>query len=231
MLLKRLLVDFLHLIYPNNCFVCNESLVENESFICLSCLHKLPKTNYHLQQENPVEKLFWGKVEIENACSFLFFEKGSSVQKLLHQIKYKGEKELGEELGKHFGNTLLESNKYSNIDLIVPVPLHKKRYNKRGYNQSEWIAKGLAEKLKCPIEINGIVRRVENETQTKKGVYERWENTQDIFSVTDSETFVGKHILIVDDVLTTGATIESCAECFSEIEGTKISIATLAVAH
>lgn len=228
--IKTLLLDFIHLIYPNTCLVCGEILVQGEEHICIKCLYKLPKTNYHLQEENQTEKKFWGKVKIEHATAFYSFQKGSSVQKLLHELKYKGKKEIGEVLGKHMAIDLMQCDKYEDIDLIVPVPLHKNRYNKRGYNQSEWIAKGLSAIMEKPIETESLVRLIENTTQTKKAVYERWENTQGIFEVSNSSAFENKHILLVDDVLTTGATLEACVEALLKTSGIKVSIVTLAVA-
>ncbi len=229
MKIKSLFTDFIQLIYPNTCLLCNETLTQQESHLCLMCLHKLPKTNYHLQTENPVEKRFWGKVHVERATSFLYFQKGESVQKLLHRLKYKGEKEIGELLGKQFAHDLKDST-FAEIDLIVPVPLHKKRYNKRGYNQSAQIAKGLSETLNKPVDTQTVVRNTENETQTQKSVYERFENTANIFSLTDNTAFENKHILLVDDVLTTGSTLEACAQAILHTKNAKVSIVTLALA-
>jgi ComF family protein len=231
MRIKDLFLDFIHLIYPNNCLLCGESLVKTESQLCLFCLFSLPKTNYHLQKDNPIEKRFWGKVNIEHASSFFYFQKGSSVQKLLHELKYHGNKEIGELLGAHLGMELLQSPFYKDIDLIVPVPLHKNRYQKRGYNQSECIAKGISSVLKKPVDTQTLIRVVETSTQTKKGVFERWENTNGIFALVDNHAFKSKHILLVDDVLTTGSTLEACAKTLIEGENSvRVSIVTLAVA-
>jgi len=136
------LVDFIDLMFPNLCVVCSKNLQKNEHQLCLSCLYDIPRTNYHLMEDNPIERRFWGKVPIEHATSYFFFQKGSSFQKLLHILKYKGNKEIGELLGKYAAIDLLDSPEFNTFDLIIPVPLHPKKYKLRGYNQSEWIGKG-----------------------------------------------------------------------------------------
>lgn len=226
----NLFQHLLHLVFPNLCLVCNENLMDDEESVCFLCLSKLPYTNFHLQRENDVEKRFWGKIPVENATSLYHYKKATAGQLLLHALKYKGEKQLGVILGRQLGATILQSECYKDIDLIVPVPLHPKKYRKRGYNQSEAICTGISESLNVPVDFKNLVRLVENPTQTRKGVYERWENTQGIFGLTDASAFAGKHILLVDDVLTTGSTLEACAQAILEAEGVKISIATLAVA-
>jgi len=222
--------DFLDLLYPNLCVVCGQSLQKNESHICLSCLYSIPKTNYHLHTDNPIEKRFWGKVPIAHATSFFFFQKGSSFQKILHVLKYKGIKEVGEIVGKYAASDLLESSNFKSIDIIIPVPLHPDKFKKRGYNQAEWIGKGLSTILEKPQDTKTLQRVKGNTTQTKKSVFERYENTEGIFECTDFNTLKGKHVLLVDDVLTTGSTLEACINALLKIEGNKISIFTLAVA-
>ncbi len=229
-MIAQIFSNLIYLVYPNSCLICSESLSASEDHLCLECRYKLPKTNFHLQPENPVEKRFWGKVHIERASSFLYFQKGSSVQTILHHLKYKGEKEVGFTLGKLFASELQSSSFIVGIDVIVPVPLHANRVKMRGYNQSEWIAKGLSEILEKPLENKVLVRAVENPTQTKKSVYERWENTANIFSITNKSVFENKHILLVDDVLTTGSTLEACAQAIFQTTNAKISIVTLAFA-
>ena len=223
-------VDFFNLLFPNLCIVCHENLLRNEHQICYECLNKVPKTNYHLQSNNPIEKRFWGKVPIQSATAFFFFQKGSPFQKLLHALKYKGNKEIAEVLGKYAAADLLDSPIFSTVDVIVPVPLHPKKYKKRGYNQSEYIANGLSLVLGKPQDTTTLQRVRENTTQTKKGVYERFENTEGIFELMNINTFLGKHVLIVDDVLTTGSTIEACVRTLLITENIKVSIFCLAVA-
>lgn len=222
--------ELLNLMYPNLCLICGENLSRNEQFICLACVNKIPKTNFHLQENNPVEKRFWGKVHIHRATAFYFFQKGSDFQKLMHQLKYKGDKELGEELGKYAAADLLESPDFGSVDLIVPVPLHKNKLQKRGYNQSEWIARGLSAVIGKPVDTTNLYRAIENPTQTKKSVYERYENTEGIFKLNNAHIFAGKHILLVDDVLTTGSTLEACVSGIEKVHNIKVSIFTLALA-
>jgi len=178
-------------------------------------------------KDNPVSKVFWGRVNIENATASYLFIKEGILQKLIHQLKYKGAKEIGFELGRHFGSELIDSESYKNIDLIIPVPLHVKREKKRGYNQSEWIARGMVEFLEAKLELNNLVRAIETETQTKKTRFERWENVESIFNVNYPEKLENKHVLLVDDVITTGSTLEACANALLKIKGVKVSIATL----
>lgn len=222
--------DFFNLLYPNLCIVCGNNLLKNEQHLCLSCLHNIAKTNFHLHVDNPIEKRFWGKVPIYRATAFFFFQKGSPFQKLLHSLKYKGNKDIGKLLGKYAAVDLLDSDDFSSVDVIIPVPLHPNKYKLRGYNQSEWIGKGLSEILEKPQDITTLIRVFENTTQTKKSVFERYENTEGIFELSESTTLVGKHVLLVDDVLTTGSTLEACIRALIEIEGIKVSVFALAMA-
>ena len=216
--------------FPDVCVVCGIALQKNEHQLCLSCLNDIPKTNYHLIDENPIEKRFWGKVPVHRATSWFFFEKGSPFQKLLQILKYKGNKEIGELMGKYAAIDLLDSPDFTSIDIIIPVPLHPARYKVRGYNQSEWIGKGISSILHKPLDNSTLIRVRENATQTRKTVFERYENTEGIFEITDKSFLEGKHVLLVDDVLTTGSTLEACARALLETKGIKISIFTLAVA-
>ena len=222
--------DFFNLLYPDLCVVCGENLLKNEQHICLSCLSSIPKTNYHLQPDNPIEKRFWGKVPVYRATAFFFFQKGSPFQKLLHVLKYKGNKEIGEKIGKYAAADLLESVDFNSVDLIIPVPLHPQKYKKRGYNQSEWIGKGLSEILGKPQDTGTLKRIRENTTQTKKSVFERYENTEGIFECSDTTSLAGKHVLLVDDVLTTGSTLEACIKALIACPDIRVSVFTLAVA-
>jgi len=222
--------DFFNLMYPDLCLVCGESLLQNEQHLCLNCLYNIPKTNFHLQNANPIEKRFWGKVPIYRGTAFFFFQKGSAFQKLLHSLKYKGNKEVGQVLGKYAAVDLLDSEDFASIDVIIPVPLHAKKLEKRGYNQSEWIGNGLSEILNIPQDVTTLYRVKENVTQTRKSVFERYENTEGIFELKDKNALIGKHILLVDDVLTTGSTLEACVRVLIEIDDVKVSIFALAVA-
>jgi ComF family protein len=228
--LNDYLQDFSSLIYPNLCICCNESLVKQEQHFCTRCAIGLPRTYYHLASMNPIEQLFWGRVKIENATSFFLFQKGSKYQKLLHHLKYRGNQDVGAVLGRMLGADCAEVNYFGDIDYIVPVPLHPRKKRKRGYNQSEAISEGLRVSLQKELIPTNLKRRYNSSTQTRKGRFERWENVRDLFVQKDPAIFEGKHILLVDDVVTTGSTLEACAQAVLKSEGAKVSIATLAFA-
>ena len=225
------LSDFVALFYPNYCFECRCPLVAGEDYLCSECLAKLPKTHFHLQKDNPIEMLFAGKVPVFRATAFCFFHKEGIMQRLVHQLKYKGKEGIGTYLGYLFGLSLLESTDFQSIDIIVPIPLHPQKKRKRGYNQSEIICDGIANGLKKECDYSSLVRIVDTKTQTKKSRYNRWENVSEIFKVLYPEKLEGKHILLVDDVVTTGATLEAAAQILLEIPNTTISIACLAYAN
>jgi len=222
--------DFFSLFFPRICYSCGNTLFRHEEVLCGYCLHQLPKTNFWGEEDNPVCRIFWGRVNINHASSLYYFAKGGKVQHLMHQLKYKGKKEIGVYTGKLFGDYLKKSVFYSDVDVIIPVPLHPKRKRKRGYNQSEMFARGLAEAFAKPYDIHTLVRTYASETQTKKSRFRRWENVKEIFALKDHQHMINKHILLVDDVVTTGATLEACATMLLQIPGIKISVATLACA-
>jgi len=209
---------------------CGKALVNNEHVVCTLCQYHLPKTNYHLQKENPVAKLFWGRVNVESATAYYSFTKGSKVQHLVHQLKYKGQTEVGVTIGKWLGMELIKGEDYNKIDIIMAVPLHKKKHKKRGYNQSEYFATGLSESMKVPTDFVALYRAEDSETQTKKSRYNRWKNVEYIFKLNDFSSLKGKHILLVDDVITTGATMEACIKTLLQIPGVKVSVAVIAFA-
>ena len=225
------ITDFLNLFFPNLCQACDKPLVRKENILCISCLYKLPKTNFELHENNPISRIFWGRANIHAATSFLFFNKGGHVQKLIHQFKYKGNKETGRYLGELLGNDLKKSSLFNTIDLIIPVPLHKKKLHKRGFNQSDIIAEGISKSMLIPANTDILHRLEHTDTQTKKARYTRWENVKGKFGVINAEKLEGKHILLIDDVLTTGATLESCAQTLLEVPQTTVSVATLAYAQ
>ena len=218
------------LLFPRLCVVCGDKLIEQEQWICLHCLHHIPRTNFHHVPNNPVAQLFYGRVQIESATSFFYFSKGSKYQTLLHNLKYKGMKELGEEIGKHFAIDLLQSPEFSSVDLICPVPLHPQKEKKRGYNQSWWIASGIAKQMQKEMSDNNLKRITATETQTRKSRFERFLNVEGIFDLSDPEAFSGKHILLIDDVVTTGSTLEACVSSILSKTNARVSIATLATA-
>ncbi len=225
-----LLEDFVSLVYPQVCQACGNSLFRNEEVICTFCRYHLPKTHYHKQRDNPLARVFWGRVNLENVSACYFFKKGSKVQHLMHRFKYNGMDEIGVYLGKLYGSELREEESFRGIDMVMPVPLHPKKLRKRGYNQSEKFAEGLAISMEIVLETSVLIRTFSSETQTRKSRFSRWENVKEIFIVTDSEKIAGKHILLVDDVITTGATIEASASHLLETEGVRVSVVSLACA-
>jgi len=223
--------DFISLFFPKTCYACGNNLFTGERIICTSCLIHLPKTNFHKDKDNAVSRVFWGRVNIESAASLYFYKKGGKVQHLIHQFKYKGHQEIGIFLGELFGLDLAGSYGFDIIDLIIPVPLHERKIKKRGFNQSEVFAKGLSNSMKKELDTTSIVRSVATETQTKKSRYKRWENVSEIFLLKNPEKLTGQHILLVDDVITTGATMEACIQTIQQVPGTKVSVASMAFAQ
>lgn len=221
--------DLIDLIFPRRCAVCGEVLSRQERYICLNCLYTLPKIEAHHKIE--IEQAFWGKVDIERATSFMYYRKGSPYNALMHKLKYDNSPEIGIYIAEMAAKELLESDFFNGITRIVPLPLSKSKQRKRGYNQSEYIAKGVSNVTGIPIDTRLIVRDIPNETQTHKNRDERWENVKDIFSVTIPYTLNNEHILLVDDILTTGATLCSCATTMRKWYNCKVSIFTLAYTY
>lgn len=226
-----MLNDFISLIYPKNCASCGNSLFKHEECLCTFCRYHLPKTNFHLQAGNPVEKLFWGRADLVSATAYYAFGKGGKVQHLIHQLKYNGKKEIGLAVGKLYGHELKQSGKYETVDTIIPVPLHDKKKKKRGYNQSEYFAEGLSKSLNVSTDTTTLIRANESETQTKKSRFSRWQNVESIFHVAEPGKLENKHILLVDDVVTTGSTLEACALTLLKIPNVKVSVAAIAFAN
>lgn len=222
--------DFIELIYPRTCGACDIPLLYGEQVLCTKCITELPYTYYHKDKDNPVAQIFWGRVQLQAATSLLYFHKKGRTQHMLHLLKYKGRKDVGIFLGQILGNQLKENDDFKTIDAIIPIPLHPKRQKQRGYNQAECIAIGISLSMSVPVENNLVIRNTETKTQTKKNRTERWENVENVFSIQNEYTVKGKHYLLVDDVVTTGATLEACAQTLLSIPNTKISIATLAKA-
>jgi ComF family protein len=222
--------DFISLVFPRICAACGNSLWKHEEIICQSCEFHLPKTNFHFSDENPVTKMFWGRADLVSGAAFLYFNKGNKVQLLVHQLKYNGRKDIGVFLGMLYGQTLKYAPSFNSADVIVPVPLHKKKYMKRGYNQSEQFGVGLGSVMSIPLNRHLLVRTKATETQTRKSRFSRYQNVREIFLVNQPENWRGKHLLLVDDVITTGATMESCIEALRVIPEVKISIAGIATA-
>lgn len=217
----------LDLFYPDLCPGCEQTLVRAERFICITCIQDLPRTRFHSDRENQVEKVFWGKVDIQAATAFLYFSKGGKVQRFLHELKYRMATGVGSRLGELLGEELKELEPFKTVDAIVPVPLHRSKLRKRGFNQAEMIALGMSTAMNRPMHKDLLERIEATSTQTKRSRYDRWGNVSGVFATNGN--VVGQHLLLVDDVLTTGATIGSCAEALTKAGG-RVSIATLATA-
>lgn len=225
----KILREVLNFFFPFQCEVCGRLLGEQEKIICLYCFLELPRTNFHNSSENAVSQLFWGRVNITHSASWFYFTKGSPYQKLMHKLKYKGRKDIGYELGKVYGHEL-KGSPFVESDIIIPVPLHPSRLKKRGYNQSEFIGKGLAETLGIPLQTGKLIRENSTESQTRKNRFERFLNMEGKFKLTDTQLISGKRVLLVDDVITTGSTVEACATILLEGGCSEIFVLTLAVA-
>lgn len=224
----KLLSSLLHLIYPQLCLACGDDSVDEE-LVCFNCISQLPYTQFHLHRDNKTERVFHGRVKIEYGMSLLYFSKSMLVQNLLHELKYRNQKELGHYLGQLIGRSLRQNSCFADLDVIIPLPLSDRKNKLRGYNQSELLCNGIGEVLSKPVSVGNVIRPVHTSTQTLKHRRERWLNVEGIFEVSDATVFEGRHVLLVDDVLTTGATLEACAAVMSEIPGIRISIATLAI--
>jgi len=222
--------DFVSLLFPRVCQSCGETLVRNEKLLCIFCLADIPYTNYHLKRDNILEKELWGRCYAEQAAAMFFYRHGSKVQKLMHRLKYNGVKEIGVFLGEMYGHKLIDSGYLDGIDLIIPVPLHAAKERKRGFNQSRVIANGVSAATGLPVDTKILKRTERSSTQTRKSRVERWENVKDIFKLQDPGLLQGKHILLVDDVITTGSTIESCINTIKKESDVKVSVISLAVA-
>jgi len=226
---KTLLANFVSLLYPKLCVICGNPLIENEEFFCFACFLKLPKTHYHLIPENQAIERLAGKVSLEKASSYFYYNKGGIAQKLIAEIKYKGNQNLGEWIGIYLAKDMISSGFFQGIDYLVPVPLHRSKERKRGFNQAGKIAEGIAQVTKIPLETNNVLREKSNTTQTRKGVFDRWKNTRNLFQLKDPKLFCAKHILLIDDVLTTGSTLEAVAQSLLKSQEIKVSILTLAI--
>jgi len=226
-----ILSDFVSLFFPNSCLGCKEALVKGEEVLCTHCLAELPRTNYHLQETNPIQERLFGRLDVKHAWAFLKFRKSGIVQHLLHQLKYNNHPEVGVRIGMLFGKELCEQGLDKEFDLIVPVPLHNSRQRKRGYNQSAKFAEGLSSSLTIPWDESISIRKKRTTTQTRKSKLDRWENVKDVFGVDVADKILNKRILLVDDVITTGATLEACGRHLLENNCSALSIACIAEAQ
>lgn len=228
---KAYLTDLFNLFYPNVCLSCSKALIKGEEVLCFKCENELPQTGYWNDGENRLAKRFWGRVPVQGTVALFKFHKGGEIQNLLHALKYKGRKEAGEYCGKMLGHYLKQSDSIiQNVDLIVPVPLHWKKEKQRGYNQCTPFAEGISKVLSVSYSLTALERVHENTSQTKKSKFDRFGNVSEIFAVKDAKQLQGKHILLVDDVVTTGATAEACLQTILSVPETKVSFAAIATA-
>jgi ComF family protein len=218
-----------HLFYPHNCIGCGSDVIDKENFICLECINDLPHTNFAMHANNPVEKKFWGRLALTSAMSQFYFSKVSIIQNIIHEFKYRGNRDAGLYLGSLIGQSLLNSNRFD-VDVIIPIPLFEKKEKQRGFNQAAVLCKGISDAMNISVLENIVTRIVHTETQTKKHRAERWQNVEKSFSVTKPELLEDKHVLLVDDVITTGSTLEACGQQILKVNGARLSIATLAMA-
>lgn len=225
------LTDFVGLFFPEYCRGCSDALVYGEDLICTRCLLNLPRSDYHLEIENPFFNKFRGRIKVDCVIAYLKFVKGSSAQHLLHALKYKNQSEIGVALGRLYGSDLVNAGYKGKFDLIVPVPLHRMKRKRRGYNQSEEFGKGLAGVLGVPCCDDVLFRRIDTQTQTRKSKLNRWNNVSDVFLVKRRDAIQDKKVLLVDDVVTTGATLEACGASLLDAGSSSVSFACIAAAQ
>lgn len=223
-----ILNDLLHIFFPHICVGCGTDILDKDAMLCIRCLDRISFANFNRYEDNLTEKNFWGRIPVVSAGSLCYFTKDSLIRRLMHQLKYRGNKDLGHFLGRMMGASLAASNRFNNIDTLIPLPLFPSKEKRRGYNQSTILCEGIAEVLQLPI-LRDVIKRVSfTDTQTKKSRIERWENMDGRFELKEPDMISGRHILLVDDIITTGATLEACGQQLLKAEGVTLSIATLA---
>jgi ComF family protein len=221
----------MHLFYPHVCTGCGSDVIKGENLICLECVSALPHTNFGLHANNAIEKIFWGRLPLTAAMSEFYFAKGTIIQQLVHQFKYKGNKDVGLYLGEMMGSSLQNNNRFNKIDALVPLPLYADKEHKRGFNQAKILCEGISKIMNIPVIMdNAVIRKRFTQTQTKKHRDERWQNVEGSFTVENIASLQDKHLLLVDDVITTGATLEACGKEILNINNVRLSVATLAYA-
>lgn len=225
----RILENFLHLFFPHNCSGCGSDRLRHDSSLCIQCLARMPETGFAPLPGNPIEKKFYGRLPVEAAFSMYYFSDGGLMQRLMHAFKYRGNRDLGFQLGCLMGHAIRDSYRFEPA-LLVPLPLYPSKEKKRGYNQAGILCEGIAGITGWPLLNDAVVRRKHTDTQTHKGRIDRWLNMEGNFRVPDPTALENRHLLLVDDVLTTGATLEACGEALLEVPGVRLSLATLCYA-
>lgn len=226
---KQIKESLLHLLFPHVCVGCGRDTLDSSAELCMRCVAAMPETNFEKHLDNPAEKIFWGRLPLEAASAQFYFTKESLMQHLMHQFKYKGNKELGLQLGRIIGDQLLNSGRFQ-PDALVPLPLFPAKERKRGYNQAAVLCEGMAAVMKVPVLYHAVARPQHTETQTKKGRIERWQNMEGKFVIKDAASIRHKQLLLVDDVVTTGATLEACGAVLLQEENVKLSLVCLCIA-
>jgi len=222
------LKDIFNIFFPEVCLCCHDYLSNNEATVCITCRHDLPLTSFSIEKNNLVEKSFYGRIPIKDATTLFYFLKKGKVQQLIHELKYNKQQQVGTFIGNWLGEEMAESNRFKNINYIIPVPLHRKKLKTRGYNQVTTFGESLAKKLNIEYKDDILVKISSTKTQTKKLRLDRWKNVQELFVVQNKFNLENKHILLIDDIITTGSTLEACCKAFTKIDGLKISIACMA---
>jgi ComF family protein len=226
--IKESILDLLHLFYPHLCAGCQSDVLSVHDPICPICIASLPETGFENITENPVEKTFYGRIHLKAATSSYYFSKGSALQHIIHALKYEKNQKAGLVLGRLLGSQLKNCSQFREDYLLVPVPMHPGKEKQRGYNQAAVIAKGIHEVTTWPLCEDAVLKLLQTTTQTKKGRNDRWENIRDGFKLNNAAALENKHILLIDDVLTTGATLEACGQCIFEATPASLSVATIA---
>jgi len=221
---KTILSDFLHLLYPHNCEGCGTDNLNKDSFLCARCLSELPETGFFSVPDNPVEQKLYGRIKFEQAGAGFYFTKHGLLQHLIAQLKYKHNPEIGRFLGKLIGYQLMATSRFDNLEALIPLPLNNQREQFRGYNQAQLICEGINSVWQKEILNDVIIRTANTETQTHLHADNRWENVSDAFSIIDEEKLKGKHVALIDDVITTGASIESCGSELLKVDRLKLSV-------
>ena len=211
-----------NLFFPKVCYTCNNELLDFENYVCTKCRHNLPITNFHFDNNDAVEKVFYGRVKVENATSLLRFENKGIVQQLIHNLKYKGYEDIGIFLGEWLGNELKTIETYHDIDIVIPVPLHKNKLKKRGYNQVDKFAQEIAKALAVEYNDKALIKITSTKSQVTKKRLARWQSTTELFAIEHPDQIQNKHILLVDDIITTGATLEVCINVLKTAKNVKI---------
>ncbi len=223
--------DIADFFFPRTCQVCDRVLLHNENHLCTHCLLNMPRTEFVRDLDNSMAQLFYGKLPVQRALAYFYFTKGSDYRTLIHRIKYHGEKECGQYLGRMFAREYRLDDIWTGIDYIVPVPLHRRKEQRRGYNQSEWIARGISQETGIPLCCGVLQCKTHRQSQTQKSIYERYLSTRNVFELQPSSPLVGRHVLLVDDVVTTGATLLSCGEVLLQGGVKQLSLFALAAAR